>query len=207
MECSGLTTTVNRRLLCETITLKRCCQIPSPDDSESSSDKDCEEQGDDYPTGCDETEAVSTMNHVGLVVKLERRVGDSWKGHDIVRARKGRRNAREGINVLRYCNFQSCIGHKTPSCVRLTIRYSSIISSILCCSHFQVSDICLRLSDVEITVSAASLPRYIIALFLQVHKVPGYSIKCGGNRCLLGRDDGHISAPFSNEAPSDVFSL
>ncbi|KAN0085469.1 hypothetical protein V8E54_001936 [Elaphomyces granulatus] len=47
----------------------------SPDDSESSSDKDCEEQGDDYPTGCDETEAVSTMNHVGLVVKLERRVG------------------------------------------------------------------------------------------------------------------------------------
>src|SRR6267378_5175306 len=75
MECSGLTTTVNRRLLCETITLKRCCQIPSPDDSESSSDKDCEEQGDDYPTGCDETEAVSTMNHVGLVVKLERRVG------------------------------------------------------------------------------------------------------------------------------------
>ncbi|KAN0073355.1 hypothetical protein V8E54_008575 [Elaphomyces granulatus] len=49
--------------------------MPSPDDSESSSDKDCEEQGDDYPTGCDETEAVSTMNHVGLVVKLERRVG------------------------------------------------------------------------------------------------------------------------------------
>src|SRR5882762_7343369 len=64
MECSGLTTTVNRRLLCETITLKRCCQIPSPDDSESSSDKDCEEQGDDYPTGCDETEAVSTSEGI-----------------------------------------------------------------------------------------------------------------------------------------------
>src|SRR5467141_1013281 len=129
----------------------------SPDDSESSSDKDCEEQGDDY-LGCDETEAVSTMNHVGLVVKLERRVGKIPE-----KAMISFGLGEDGETPEKVSMCLPCIGHKTPSCVRLTFWYSSIISSILCCSHFQVSDICLRLSDVEITVSAASLPRSIIA--------------------------------------------
>ena len=116
MECSGLTTTVNRRLLCETITLKRSCQIPSPDDSESSSDKDCEEQGDDYPTGCDETEAVSTMNHVGLVVKLERRIGTREIPEKVMISfglGKDGETPEKASMCLEYCNFQSCIVHKT----------------------------------------------------------------------------------------------
>jgi hypothetical protein len=88
--------------------LKKCCWIPSPRDTESSSDKDCEEQGDDYPAGCDEAEAVSTMNHVGLVVKLERRVGKIPE-----KAMISFGLGKDG-ETLRYCNFQSYIAHTRP---------------------------------------------------------------------------------------------
>ena len=91
---------------------------------------------------------------------------NSWKGHDIVRARKGRRNAREGINVLRYCNFQSCIAHKTPSCVQLAY-VSLMLSRLTFCIFIIYLSFVVPIFHVSLIYACAY--RTSQQLFLSIH--------------------------------------
>src|SRR5467141_1851970 len=92
-------------------------------------------------TGCDETEGVSTMNHVGLIVKLERRVGKIPEKAMISFGLGEDGETPEKVSMCLDTATFSLVSDTRPLHVSAlgTFWYSSIISSILCCSQFQVS--------------------------------------------------------------------